>query len=287
MTSRRDRPRVKMQALPKFPADVIAGDGITIEQSGATFTFSINETQLPQIIDFEIGVDVQAWNGALQAISDGTGDLGSIDALSSTGIAVRTTTDTWALRTLAAATGLAWTNAAGFAGDPSVALDISSLTADATPDATADYLLTYDASALAHKKALISAAAVSSIAGNRGAFTLANGIDNSTNQIQLTAARRTLPTTQSLTSGTSATYTTPANCLWIEVYMVGGGGGGAGGANSGSTIVAGSNGGTSTFNSVNAGGGTGAASTGAGGVSTTNGGAGGSGFIFVIEHYGS
>jgi hypothetical protein len=89
---------------------------------------------------------------------------------------------------------------------------------------------------------------VLTIAGNAGAFTLANGIDNSTNQIQLTAARRTLPTTQVFTSG-SGTYTTPANCLWIEVEMVGGGGGGAG---SGTTPGAAGDGGDTTFSTLTA-----------------------------------
>lgn len=86
-------------------------------------------------------------------------------------------------------------------------------------------------------------APVTSIAGNTGAFTLANGIDNSTNQIQLTAARRTLPTTQTFTSG-SGTYTTPANVLWIEIELVGGGGGGAG---SGTTPGNGGSGGATTW----------------------------------------
>jgi hypothetical protein len=40
VTTSRNRPRVKMQAVPKFPADVVAGDGMAIERSGATYTFS-------------------------------------------------------------------------------------------------------------------------------------------------------------------------------------------------------------------------------------------------------
>jgi hypothetical protein len=58
------------------------------------------------------------------------------------------------------------------------------------------------------------------------------------------------PTRQILTSGT--TYTTPANCRRIEVYMVGAGGGGGG-----YTGSAGSNGGNTSFNSVVANGGIG------------------------------
>lgn len=92
----------------------------------------------------------------------------------------------------------------------------------------------------------------------------------------LGSSPRTLPTTQLLTSGTGATYTKPANCLWIEVYATAGGGGG-GASGSGGNGNGGS-GGTTTFNSVNAVGGTGgtaAPTTQA--VSPGDGGAGGTG----------
>lgn len=63
------------------------------------------------------------------------------------------------------------------------------------------------------------------------------------------------PTTQNFTSGTAATYTTPAGVKWIKVRMVGGGGGGGGvGSTTGPT---GGTGGTSIFNSVTAVGGSG------------------------------
>ena len=54
---------------------------------------------------------------------------------------------------------------------------------------------------------------------------------------------RTAPTQQIFTSGTG-TYTTPANCLYIVVRMVGGGGGGGG---AGSGAGTGGTGGTTTF----------------------------------------
>lgn len=85
------------------------------------------------------------------------------------------------------------------------------------------------------------------------AFTKASGkpIVNTAN---------TQPTRQVLTSGTGATYTTPANATRINVRMVGGGGGGGGSA------AAGSNGTASTWSggSLSAGGGT---ASGAGGTS--------------------
>src|SRR6185312_9972680 len=68
----------------------------------------------------------------------------------------------------------------------------------------------------------------------------------------------TLPTRQVLTSGTNATYTTPANCRQLRIRMVGGGGGG-GSYNNGS----GGDGGDTIFNSIHAAGGKG----GGGGIS--------------------
>ncbi len=59
-------------------------------------------------------------------------DLGALEALSSTGFAARTTTDTWAQRSLSApAAGLTITNPAGIVGDPTFALanDLAALEA--------------------------------------------------------------------------------------------------------------------------------------------------------------
>lgn len=61
---------------------------------------------------------------------------------------------------------------------------------------------------------------------------LDGGVITTTGTCSLSAARRTLPTTQVFTSG-SGTYTLPANALWVEVFLQGGGGGGGGGANNG------------------------------------------------------
>ncbi len=89
------------------------------------------------------------------------------------------------------------------------------------------------------------------------------------------------PTTQTLTSGTSATYTTPAGCVRIKVRMVGGGGGGAGCGSSGA--VSGGAAGTTTFGAVTAVGGGGGAINGASGYGGDGGvgGSGGSPSVFV------
>lgn len=78
-----------------------------------------------------------------------------------------------------------------------------------------------------------------------------------------------LPTRQVLTSGSGATYTTPAGCRQIVVTMIGGGGGG-GGATANGGVVTGSTGGNTLFDGSNF-----SAVGGNGG--NTAGGAGGSG----------
>jgi hypothetical protein len=68
-------------------------------------------------------------------------------------------------------------------------VDISLLTAKASPAATDLVIISDQAASGAWKKvsvsALASAGSVSSIAGNTGAFTLSNGVTNSTNDIRL------------------------------------------------------------------------------------------------------
>lgn len=95
------------------------------------------------------------------------------------------------------------------------------------------------------------------------------------------------PTIQRFTSGSALTYTTPANCTWIRIRLVGGGaGGGGGGDGNGGTSTAG---GASTFSggTLSAGGGVaqpqasgGGGGAGSGGnVANIAGGAGGTGTI--------
>ena len=62
------------------------------------------------------------------------------------------------------------------------------------------------------------------------------------------------PTIQTLTAG-SGTYTTPANCVAIEVELVGGGGGGGGGSQGAASGGTGGAGGNSTFGALTSNGG--------------------------------
>ncbi len=83
----------------------------------------------------------------------------------------------------------------------------------------------------------------------------------------------TAPTTQNFTSGSAATYTTPAGVKWIKVRMVGAGGGGGG--SGGTTGPDGAAGGATIFNAINANGG--AAGKGNATGAAVAGGAGGTG----------
>lgn len=81
MTTPRSRPRVKMQAVPKFPADVIAGDGIAIEKTGATFTFSVAPNYAPSFdVPFEAGEIL---------VADGTNSVSTIAKSSTAGQVLR------------------------------------------------------------------------------------------------------------------------------------------------------------------------------------------------------
>lgn len=114
---------------------------------------------------------------------------------------------------------------------------IGGLTQKASP-AAGDLVLIQDQAASGQLKfalvsAIASAGSVSSIDARTGSFTTSNGIDSTGgNVIELTAARRTLPTTQRFSSG-SGTYSTPANVLWIDIFLTGGGGGAGGNTNNG------------------------------------------------------
>lgn len=126
--------------------------------------------------------------------------------------------------------------------------------------------------------ASLTSISVNSIDGTAGAFITNNGLTSTLTSIQLSAARRTLPTVQRFLTG-SGTYTTPANTLWIRIRMVGGGAGGGGSGTSG--VGAAGNGGNTCWNTsgsactspvLQAGGGT----AGSGASSSSNaGGAGG------------
>jgi len=137
------------------------------------------------------------------------------------------------------------------------AVDIAALTSKASPASTDLIMLSDQAASGAWKKATVSSVAsagsVSSIAGNTGAFTLSNGITNSTNDIRLATiatgnmlanksgstavpTATALPVFASQAFTASGTFTTPSNSTSATVYhyraqAAGGGGGGSNATN--------------------------------------------------------
>lgn len=234
-----------------FGADISAQSGVPLFTTGtATFTGTTGS-----------GTLVRATSPTLVTPALGTpssGNLSNCTSLPLTGVA-----------TQAAYTILG--NFTGSAASPTASA-IGGLTQKATPAGT-DLVLIQDQAAGGQLKfssvsAVGASSGISSIDAATGAFTTGNGIASTGSQIQLTAARRTLPTTQVFTSG-SGTYTTPANVLWIEIELIGGGGGGAG---SGTSPGAAGDGGNTTFSTLTGNGGSKATTSAGGGGGTASGG---------------
>lgn len=152
---------------------------------------------------------------------------------------------------------------------------LTSLANKVSPSSTDLVMISDSTGAGALKTATVSslatASGISSIDTLTGIFTTSNGITSTGNSIQMTPARRTLPTRQVFTSG-SGTYTTPANCIYLKVTLVGGGGGGST-SNNGNNGAAGTASTFSTFTaSAGAGAGVGASVSGGGSGGTASGG---------------
>lgn len=94
-----------------------------------------------------IGTNVQAYSATLAGLVAGA-DV-------TAGFVTSTGSHAYANRTITAGDGVSVTNGTGESGDPTVALAVNSLTADASPDGSADYVLSYDTSAGLHKKVLM------------------------------------------------------------------------------------------------------------------------------------
>jgi hypothetical protein len=91
-------------------------------------------TNLKKLLDAAGGAQDTA--DAAQATAEGAqpadADLSAIAALSSTGFAVRTGSDTWATRSLAAGSGIGITNTSGAGGNPSISVTAAAAQTDST-----------------------------------------------------------------------------------------------------------------------------------------------------------
>jgi hypothetical protein len=114
---------------------IVNGDGVsgapTVTNTGL---LSISATQPAAGIAIVGGGTAQAPSFTFNLVND----LGALEALAGTGIAVRTGTDAWAQRSIVAGSGLTVTNGDGLAGNPTV-----SLTAAATPTSATGLLGTW------------------------------------------------------------------------------------------------------------------------------------------------
>lgn len=72
------QPSLRARILPRFPAQVLAGSGITIDKSGGTYTFSANPQALTLASDRLLGRD-SAGSGAVEelTVSAGIGFTGA------------------------------------------------------------------------------------------------------------------------------------------------------------------------------------------------------------------
>lgn len=117
-------------AMAKLPTLTGAGNRAVFVNAGGTALESIPAATARIRLGLVIGTDVQAYDA----------DLAALAAFSSTGIAVRTASDTWAQRTIAAGTGIGVTNGDGVSGNPTVAITDAELLAIAGLTSAADRL---------------------------------------------------------------------------------------------------------------------------------------------------
>jgi hypothetical protein len=127
---------IRIQALPKFPASVEAGDGITIARHNGVFTFSLDAVPLDSGVTGELAI-VNGGTGAATAsgartnlgLAVGTdvqaydADLAAIAANSSNGFWTRTGSGAGAARTLTGtANEITVSNGDGASGNPTFSL---------------------------------------------------------------------------------------------------------------------------------------------------------------------
>lgn len=122
-------------------------------------------------------------------------DLTALEALSSSGLAARTASNTWALRTITGTAPVTITNGGGVAANPNVAVDVATTTqikantatkllqTDNAYDAADEVTLTDAATITVDNSLFINA--VLTLGGNRTLGTMSNPVKNRTGRIRV------------------------------------------------------------------------------------------------------
>lgn len=124
---------------------ITAGDGLSYTGSTLNVGAGTGITVAADTVAVDTSV-IQAVDPTLTALA----------AYNTNGILTQTAADTFTGRTITGTNPIAVANGSGVAGNPTISLDITSLTEDTGPDGANDFLISYDASALANKKIRLS-----------------------------------------------------------------------------------------------------------------------------------
>lgn len=185
------RPSLKLKVATRIPAQLVAGTGVSISKANGVYTFDIDEAEVENIAEAAanaavaagVGVDIQAYDA----------DLAALAANSTDGLWAHTGAGTGSARTITGtAAEITVTNGNGVSGNPTLSLPAAltftgkTITGGtfASPALTTPALGTPASGNLANCTGVVS-----SIAGNTGAFTLGNGLTNSTNSLVVSLTR--------------------------------------------------------------------------------------------------
>jgi len=131
---------------------------VVADSAGAFAEIFVNTDPFKFVLNTSSGTLIESVDAIpLNAASSLDGDLTAIAALSTTGLAARTASNTWSLRTITAGVGISMTNGDGVSGNPTVAVDEAS--AENVRANTADKVLVNDSTQSALAKVTLTDAA--------------------------------------------------------------------------------------------------------------------------------
>jgi hypothetical protein len=197
---------------------LIAGSNITITTDASTDAITINSTGGGSSDNFKT-ISV---SGQDDVVADSNTDILTLVAGSNISITTNKTTDSITFeatglvptsRTISTSTGLS--GGGDLTSNRTIALDINALTNDASPDGTADYVLTYDASASGHKKVLLN-----NLPGGSSTNSFTTIAVSGQSDVVADSSTDTL----TLVAGSNITITTNAGTDTITINSTGGSG---------------------------------------------------------------